>query len=81
MVVVGIAVDLGYLLIGLSATALGALSTESIIGILDARKSQRREVLEMECQAMEIARILGDKAWEARQAMHQAMTDARRQRS
>ena len=81
MVIVAIATDLGYLLIGLGTTGLGAGATGSVAGFLDARKSRRHELLEAQFQAIEIARILGDKAWEARQEMHQAMTDARRQRS
>ena len=76
-----IATDLGYLFIGLGTTELGVIVAGSVIEFLEARNSRRREVLEAQFQAIEIARILGDKAWEARQEMHQAMIDARRQRS
>ena len=76
-----IATDLGYLFIGFGTTELGVIVAGSVIEFLEARNSRRREVLETQCQAIEIARILGDKAWEARQEMHQAMIDARRQRS
>ena len=81
MVIVEIATDLGYLFISLGMTELSVLAADPIIGFLNARRSHRREVLEAQFQAIEIARILGDKAWEARQEMHQAMIDARRQRS
>lgn len=76
-----IATDLEYLFIGLGVAALSVLAADPIIWLLNARKSHRRDVLKAQFQAIEIVRILGDKAWEARQEMHQAMIDTRRQRS